>query len=502
MAVTLSNKLRDLLLASNLGLSRDHRLAGWNVLTILYHDGATSGVVTTLGTLLQVYNANYLELDERPLTDIVLKRVLDVLSDQAKLVEVAPRKVRLPMKNGAYHIQQSFVYKITSSGIEYLTMMQRVIDADNTVTANITRIQEYCDLVVKLTDPSLAADSTQLYNDFQNMLAAYADVMKGMHKLDEDLSELANDLAFNHGGEAASHLQEMLRDRAIPAFRKLLAQGPRLQSLANSTDFSQRVARSQQGSDDLDAAHAVGDQGKMLIRFQKARDYTQRQLDRLAASFDPSPTAIDSSMDTVYLLFQTILDAIRLLSQEYDHIQGQTVDIQALTGKIDELLTHYQSIVVRQPLPRHLPQDREVDDVADLLDATTMGAVVYEAVPQRTVTVTEADNPQLADDDPDVADDQEGLAEFQRVVMQRTDYGEVNHDLEMTSIHARDELIRLYSATGIDHYDSFAPFGRPVVKVEALPDSQPVHVHCGDESYTVTLPSGFAVWFAPTADSL
>ncbi|WP_341779163.1 hypothetical protein [Levilactobacillus sp. HBUAS70063] len=118
----------------------------------------------------------------------------------------------------------------------------------------------------------------------------------------------------------------MLKDKAIPAFTQLLDQGPRLQALATSTTFSDRA--------------------KMLLRFNKSREYVQRQLNRLAASFDPSSSAIDNSLDTVYLLFQTILNAIRLLSQEYDHVQNQSVDIKALTGQIDHLLTHYQTVTI------------------------------------------------------------------------------------------------------------------------------------------------------------
>jgi len=482
--------------ASNLGLSRDHRLAGWYVLTILYHDGAASGAVTNLNYLVQKYNNSYLDAEEKPITDVVLKRILDVLGNQASLVEVSPRKVRSRMVNGGYHIHQSYVYKITSSGIEYITMMQKVIDADNTVTANITRIREYCELVAKLADPTLSAANTQLYNDFQNMLSAYADVMKGMHKLDEDLSELANDLAFNHGGTAASQLQQMLQDKAIPAFKQLLNQGPRIQALADSNNFSQRVARSQQGSDDLDAAHAAGDQAKMLLRFQRVQDYAQRQLLRLAASFDPSATAIDNSLDTVYLLFQTILSAIRLLSQEYDHIQSQTVDVKALTKQVDRLLQHYPSIIVRQPIPRHLPNDREdLDDTADLLNATTMGPVVYAAATRTKKVATAADNPQLATDDPEVPTAQEGLAEFQKLVMRDATHGVVDHDLTFHSRHARDEVIRLYSATGYDHYDSFAPFGRAIGEVTAL-EIGPIHIHCVGEAYTVTLPDAFTLTFA------
>ena len=51
------------------------------------------------------------------------------------------------------------------------------------------------------------------------MLDAYDDVMKGIHKLEDDLDEIANDIAFNHGSQAAVHLQQMLRqsDPGIPA---------------------------------------------------------------------------------------------------------------------------------------------------------------------------------------------------------------------------------------------------------------------------------------------
>ena len=42
MAATLSEPLRNLLLASQLGLSVHHPLAGWSVLTILYRDAGSS----------------------------------------------------------------------------------------------------------------------------------------------------------------------------------------------------------------------------------------------------------------------------------------------------------------------------------------------------------------------------------------------------------------------------------------------------------------------------
>jgi len=146
MAVKISKLLKQLLKASILGGNKNHPLAGWNVLTILYHDGS-NGMPLTLNFLLDKYNHNYLDTDERPLKDPVLKDIMRVLGEEAHLVDVAPRKVRTQMRNGGFHLQQSYVYKITSSGIEYLFMMQKVVDAESTVTANITRINGFCDLV-------------------------------------------------------------------------------------------------------------------------------------------------------------------------------------------------------------------------------------------------------------------------------------------------------------------------------------------------------------------
>ncbi|HAJ54392.1 MAG TPA: hypothetical protein DCL56_06895, partial [Lactobacillus sp.] len=219
MAAALSAPLRQLLLATQLGLSVHHPLAGWFVLTILYRDAGSSSEPVTLSYLARKYNNDYLDTSggETPIADDVLKKVLDVLVMQAGLVEMNPRKVRARMHNGSYHIVHSYVYRITSSGIEYLKMMQKVIDAEITITANTNRIQEYVDLVAKLSVPVRSGADTQLYNDFQNMLNAYDDVMKGIHKLEDDLDELANDIAFNHGSQAASHLQQMLRHKAIPA---------------------------------------------------------------------------------------------------------------------------------------------------------------------------------------------------------------------------------------------------------------------------------------------
>ena len=497
IAVKIAAALKQLLLASNLGLNKNHPLAGWQILTILYHDGAGSTPMT-LDTLATKYNVDYLDSEnqETPISDVVLKGVLDVLESQAHLIEVSSRKVRIPMKNGVYHNQQSYVYKITSSGIEYLTMMQRVVDAENTVTANINRIDEYCELVEQLSQPNLTTDSTQLYNDFAKMLTAYTDVMKGMHKVDDDLSELAHDLAFNHGSAAAEHLQQMLTSKAIPAFKQLLAQAGLIQELARDEQFTSQVARSQQGQDDLDAAHASGDEAQMFLRFQRTQAYVQRQLNQLALSFNASSSAIDSSLDSVFMLFQTILDVVRLLSQEYDHVQSQTVDVKVLTANLDELLTKYESLKIPAAIPRHLAQDRLVTDASDLLQATTMGPVTY-ALSTRVATVaTAADNPTIAaDDETATITLKVGLAEFQALVMRNANTAVIDHDLTFKTSLARDEVARLYSATGYDHYEGFAPFGRAVKTVTALPNVPAVRLQCLGEQYSVWLPGGFRVEF-------
>lgn len=162
VAVKISKPLKRLLKASVLGRNKNHPLAGWNVLMILYHDGG-SGTALTLNFLLDKYNRNYLEADERPLSDAVLKEVLRVVSEDARLVDVAPRKVRMPMRNGGFHMQQSYVYRITSSGIEYLSMMQKVVEAESTVTANIARINEFCDYVHTLNVPQADLTSTGIW---------------------------------------------------------------------------------------------------------------------------------------------------------------------------------------------------------------------------------------------------------------------------------------------------------------------------------------------------
>lgn len=99
MAVKLAQPLKQLLKASFLGGNKNHPLAGWRILTMLYHDGGSRDPLT-LNYLLDRYNQDYLDANERPLRDEVLKKIMYVLSDQARLVDVAPRKIRLQMLNG------------------------------------------------------------------------------------------------------------------------------------------------------------------------------------------------------------------------------------------------------------------------------------------------------------------------------------------------------------------------------------------------------------------
>ncbi|BDR58489.1 hypothetical protein XA3_09300 [Xylocopilactobacillus apicola] len=452
----------------------------------------------TLQFLLHRYNANYLDVDEGEpvITENVLKHIMLILTEQAKLVEQTSRKVRLRMKNGNYHIRQSIIYHITSSGIEYLNLMQKVVDAENTVTANINQINEYCNLIDLLADQRTETQSTKFYNYFAQMLNTYDDVMKGMHKLDNDLDQLINDLNFNHGSKEAKQLQTMINEKAIPAFQQLLAKAPKIQTLANSESFRNRVAYSQQGEDDLDTARAINDQHAITQRFRQTQAYVKRQLDRLAKSLDPSTSAIDNSLDSVYLLFNTILKAIQILSQEYEHIKNQTIDLKALTSKIDQLLTDFKSLNVPAQLPRHLAQDRLLADPSDLLDASTMGPVEYVANIRIKKIATENDNPIIVDDHLGKITTQTALDEIKELIMRDDLHAVIDHDLEFKTKIARDEIVRLYSATRADHYDSFAPFGRNVLEVRIIPEISSIRLHCAGEMFSVFLPQGFEISFA------
>lgn len=493
MAVQLNPKLKALLLASQLGLNQHHPLAGWHMLTILYHDGTGSGSPMTLNFLVTKYNQAYLDDDETPIADQVLKKILTVLSEQAGLVETSPRKVREQMQNGGYHLHQSYVYRITSSGIQYLKMMQDVVEAENTITANISQIDEFCQLVQQLAQSAGKTQNTQLFNDFERMRVTYNNVMKGMHKLDEDLDELANNLAFDHGSQAAEQLQQMLNEKALPAFNQLMQQEAPIQALTHLADFPERVARSQQGQDDLDASHAVGDQAKMTVRFQRTRDYVRAQLSQIELSFTSTANAMDTSLDSMFMLFQTLTGVSERLSREYERIQSQTVDIQALTQQIDQLMTHYETVQLPTALPRHLALDRQFEDPNDFLTASVAGPVVFKAQPQPPRKLTVADNPEVVQHETVVDQRLAGYREFWQLVNAQQQLV-VAQPLEFTTQLARDEVIRLYSATGYDHYESFAPFSRPVKAVQTLATGQ-LKLHCRGEAYSVFLPSGFVVQF-------
>jgi len=508
MVLKIKKELKDLLSATSLGQSRDHPLAGWNVLTILYGNRISLDTPRTFKFISNQYNNDYLNLEEGegPISDHSLKKVLTILNEQAHLIEVFPRKIRILMTSGDYHMQPAPVYRITSSGIEYLNLIPKVLDAESTVTANTNRIDEYCLSVKSLNQSEVDDTTTKLFNDFHNMLSAYSDVMKGMHKLSDDLDELANDLAFDRGGKVAEHLQLMLNIQAIPALKKLLNQGPRIQNMADSARFSDQVARSRQGKGSFELSRALNDNVKLSIQFKQDKKYVDTQLQNLSLSFEPTETAIDSSYDSIYLIYTTILNAIKLLSQEYEHINKQTVDVQELTKGIDHLLQDYQKLSIPKQIPRHLAQDRDFESIStgDFLDATTMGPIKYQAVDEKKRVATIADNPEIADDGEidSLADNKNALSEFKELVMQDKNHGRIDHDLEVNSMTARDEIVKLYSASGYDHYESFTTFGRLIKAVDPIDRTGELRIHCTGEKFSVFLPTGFKFQLGQMGDDL
>ncbi|WP_341779164.1 hypothetical protein [Levilactobacillus sp. HBUAS70063] len=77
-----------------------------------------------------------------------------------------------------------------------------------------------------------------------------------------------------------------------------------------------------------------------------------------------------------------------------------------------------------------------------------MGPVIYTAMSQTQTKLTAADNPTVAANEADDEDHQAGLAEFKRLVMRDGNHGVVDQSLVLKTIQARDELVRLYGATG------------------------------------------------------
>lgn len=191
------------------------------------------------------------------------------------------------------------------------------------------------------------------------------------------------------------------------------------------------------------------------------------------------------------------MTANQRLSQEYDAIQNQTVDAQQLTMQIDHLLDHYQSVVINGSIPRHLALDRDLEDVTDFLEATTMGPVKYAAVAPARVIVTAADNPEVAVDEALATENvAASLNEFRQLIMREANHGVVDHDLTFNSRLARDEVVRLASAPGYRHLESFAPFGRPIISAQVLVRTPRISLQLVGETFRVWLPQGFEIWFA------
>lgn len=522
MAAQLSQPLKQLLLAMNLGRSTAHPLAGWHMLEILYRDGATAGEPITMSFLVRRYNADHLEEGESAIADQGLRAIMTILVRQAQLVEEVPRKVRERMKSGRFHIVQSSVFRIASSGIEYLKAMQRVIDAENTVVASTQRIGEYCAAVASFAKKAdWQTDTMDLFNRFQAMLSAYDDVMNGLRKLDVDLHDITTDLAFDHGGMAADHLQAMLHDQAIPAYKQMLNQSQRIQWLLGQTDFAEAVAFSRQSADNLDVSIAIGDASKLATQRRDTQTFVNRRLAVMAQSFDPSTSAISLSFDSIYLLFQTLWEAVQMLSREFDHVQRQSVDIKALTADIDELMTHYQQLTMPAGLPKHLPMDRlgatelaTLDDVpageratamaeltstvrADMLEAGSMEPVNRTISEANRVQYTLADNPEVAEDGDLAEDDTAAMLEFEQLVMRGADTVVVDGPLTFTTSKARDAAVMLFAATQYEHPDIFAPFGRLVASANVIPDSDPVMIRLAGSDYGAELPAGYTVTLVP-----
>lgn len=276
----------------------------------------------------------------------------------------------------------------------------------------------------------------------------------------------------------------------------MLQQAARIQGLANDPTFPDQIAHSQQGSDDLDAAHAVGQQDVLVVRLQRTKKWAAAQLTRLALSMSPTSSAIDSSLDSIYLVFNTLLGIVHLLSQELEHAKRQAIDIKALSRQLDTLLSHYQQLEIPARVPRHLPVDREVEDASDLLDASTMGPVRYLANAAVKKPASEADNPTVTDDAPSEQAQLAGLREFRQQLMIDDNHGRVDHDLTLKTVSARDEIVKLFAATYHDDLTGFAPFGRDAQTVQLIPNTPPLQLRVAGEDYAVMLPCGFSFSFA------
>lgn len=519
MPKAIAPALRSLLTAMNLGRSTRYPLAGWTVLSMLYRDGSTASEPMTLGYLVTRYNAEYLEPGDKRIADDTLRSVLKILVEQAQLVNSSTRRVRERMSSGKYHITQSAIYRINAAGIEYLKSMQRVIDAENTVVASTKRIDEYVQLLNRFrVYRHMSVDSMSLYEDFNRLLEAYDAVMNGLRKLDVDLHDISTDLAFDRVSDAADHLRTMLHQEAVPAYQKMIDLAPLLQWLLDEDEFANMVAISRQAKGNLDVAVALDDEAALEVERHQTTEFVQRRLGTMVQSFDPSTTAIQTSFDSIYLLYQTLISTSSLLAREYEQVRKHTIDIQALTANIDDLLTKTSQLSLPQSLPVHLPMDRlskdemasieelpisdRADALADLtttvrldmLEAGSMGAVTRSITSVNRQVVSAADNPEVATDADLAGAEKAAMAEFSRLVMTADNEAQVTADVEFTTALARDAVVALYPATQYAHPGAFSAFGRPVLTAQMV-TTRPVRVHLTGEDFVVVLPHGFAVTF-------
>lgn len=519
MAKGLSQALRSLLTAVNLGRSQGHPLAGWTLLSMLYRDGSTASEPMTMNYLVSRYNGEYLEPGESRVADDTLRSVMKVLVEQAHLVNSSTRRVRERMNSGKFHTIQSAIYRINAAGIEYLKAMQRVIDAENTVVASTKRIGEYVALIDKFQGyKNLSTDTMALYEDFNRFLSAYDDVMNGLRKLDVDLHDISTDLAFDRVSDAADHLRKMLHDEAIPAYKQMMDSSGRLKWLQGQSNFATLIAESRQATGNLDINVAIGDQAALEIERRRTEAFVSRRVGVMVQSFDPTTTVIQNSFDSIYLLYRTLVDATELLAREYEHVRGHSVDLQALTDDIDALLNQVHRIKLPEQFPGHLPMDRlnkaEMQEVEalpkdqraekvaeltetvrnDMLEAGSMDPVLRSVTAVNTKVVTLADNPEVAEDVDLAGAEQKALAEFTRLVMVSPNVAQIDHDLECQTSLARDAIVSLYPATQYVSPTSFSAFGRPVTQAKLLSD-HPISLHLAGEDFVVVIPQTFKVSF-------
>lgn len=519
MAKGLSQALRSLLTSMNLGRSLGHPLAGWTLLSMLYRDGSTASEPMTMNYLVARYNGEYLEPGESRVADETLRSVMKVLVEQAHLVTSSTRRVRERMNSGKFHTIQSAIYRINAAGIEYLKAMQRVIDAENTVVASTKRIGEYVALIDKFQAyQDLPTDTMTMYEDFNRLLSAYDAVMNGLRKLDVDLHDISTDLAFDRVGDAATHLRKMLHDDAIPAYSQMMKSSGRLQWLKGQSRFATMIAESRQATGNLDISVAIGDQAALEIERRQTETFVTRRLNVMVQSFDPTTAVIQTSFDSIYLLYTTLVDATELLAREYEHVRGHSIDLQALTEDIDHLLAQVHRIKLPQQFPVHLPMDRlgktemaevealpkdeRADKMADLtatvrsdmLEAGSMDPVTRSITAAEPKVVTLADNPEVAKDVDLAGQEKQALAEFTNLVMVSADTARIDHDLECQTALARDVIVSLYPATQYEQTGAFAAFGRPVVKTAVL-NEHSVRLHLAGEAFAVVLPHPFTVTF-------